>query len=254
MPSNRSLNSNQPPTDRVHSLVFDISSLNLKESVNHAELRLYTLIKRDQHSYFGVSRLVSVYEIIEFTDATGTTRTKNNFITAKYVYHMESEWDSFDVTHAVKRSVTERSNREILQVRIKSLSVETERDTLDILDVTADSNDQKQPLLVVYSNDNNPSEQRKKEQHELYMQELGIYQNTNSDRYTQIDEDYEEISDTYIDSAQFSNHDRAKRSNNRHKVACRRKEMYVSFQDINAKDIIAPRGYQVSDVQKNKVS
>lgn len=231
-------------TDRVHSLIFDISELDLTENINHAELRLYTLIKRDQHSFYGVSRLVTIYEIIEFKDNAGMTVTKQNYITSKFVHHMENEWDSFDVSAAVKRSVQQMSHIEQLEVRIRSLVTESDHDRLDI---TAASNDQKQPLLVVYSNDEDHAREQRKERHGLLMHELSM---THHESAIGVDsalyDDYDEFSDIFSYNAHSAEHKRRKRSKHRPRQQdCRRSAMYVNFDDIKLDYIIAPRGYQV---------
>jgi len=240
-PSNET--NGKQPTDRVHSLLFDITELDLTESIDHADLRLYTLIKRDQRSYYGVSRVVSVYEIIEFKGSDGRKLTKHNFISSKFVHHMENEWESFDVTAAVKRSVQQQTRIERLEIRIRN---SVTRHTNDMLDFTAVSNDQKQPLLVVYSNDEDHAHQKKKEAQELYMHELALAQGSDVDDTHSDQDDYDEPNDVLNLNGLSFNHSRRKRSKRARKHDCKRQPLYINFAAINLHDsIIAPQGYQV---------
>ena len=219
---------------RVHSLNFNISTLDQRESVNLAELRLFTLIKRDQSSFIGVRRYVSVYEVIKIVH-NQRTREKYNYITSKYILSLENAWESFDVTAAVKRSVKHGSKIERLEVRIRSLFTPH---TLDVLDFNSNANDPKQPILVVYSNDNSVRHEHSAERHELLMHNLLAEPDTSFKYSTPLSD--------YSSNGFTESHERVKRSRLRNTI-CRRRPMYVDFADIGFDWIIAPRGYQVSE-------
>lgn len=151
---------------------------------------------------------------------------------------MKDDWESFDVTAAVKLSVQQHCKREVLEVRIRSFLSQTEKDSLDI---TADSNDQKQPLLVVYSNDENHRHQQEVERHELLSHEKEMSNANYIGASSRLYDDYDEPGG----GSQYATHSRSKRSRMRAKGPCRRREMYVNFADIELNHFIAPRGYQV---------
>lgn len=221
---------------RVHSLVFDISTLDMRESITSAELRLYTLIKRDQRSYNGVYRVVSIYETILIGNRD-RDNIKYHHITSKYIYSVENAWESFDVTGALKRSLQQGLGMERLEVRIQSLSMDSDSEHMDI---NADSNDKKQPLLIVYSNDNSAEHELRVETHEILMHELDSSSGIRASTHLGT-------ANMYSHNAQNVIHSRSKRSRALHKLSvCKRRPLFVNFEDIGWHTwIIAPRGFQV---------
>lgn len=220
---------------RVHSLGFDISALDLEEKINLAQLRLYTLIKRDQRSYSGVTRIVSIYQLIDL-GGPGQQFVKYNFITSKFVYTMENAWESFDVTKALKLSVQQGLRFERLEVRIESLLIDSPHTDLDI---NATPNDLKQPILVVYSNDKSKVHEENVERRDLLMHELSI----GAGAFASTQRGH--VDNMYDYNSQELAHTRNRRSNGHN--LCKRRPLYVNFADLNWDTwIIAPKGYQVT--------
>ncbi|KAL4240607.1 Bone morphogenetic protein 10 [Mactra antiquata] len=218
---------------RVHSLGFDISALDQEENINSAELRLYTLIKRDQRSYSGVSRRVSIYQLINIGGAEPQT-VKYNFLTSKFVHTMENAWESFDVTKALKLSIQQGLRHEKLQVRIESLLIDSPQSDMDI---TFSPNVVKQPLLVVYSNDNSKTHEETVDRYDLLLHELS------NDAGAFVSTPRGHVDNVYDFNSQEVIHHRSRRSNG-HKF-CKRRPLYVNFADLNWDTwIIAPEGYQ----------
>ncbi|XP_060601692.1 bone morphogenetic protein 10-like [Ruditapes philippinarum] len=222
---------------RVHSLVFDISALDRSESINSAELRLYTLITRDQQSYMGVNRVVSIYEIVDIGQPVDADQIKYRFITSKYIYGVENSWESFDVTEVLKSSLQLGLKIERLEVRIQTVFMDSGRDNMDI---NANPNDIKQPLLVVYSNDKSIEHEHDVETHELLLH--GLDSNVNNKGTTHAGR---EIESRYVYNGQQVSHSRSKRSRGSKSSFCKRRPLFVNFEDIGWHTwIIAPRGFQ----------
>ncbi|KAK3598863.1 hypothetical protein CHS0354_008611 [Potamilus streckersoni] len=217
----------QAPGDktRVHTLVFNITSIAPEEDIILAELRLFTLVERDRNTYVGVDRKVSVFEIIPTEK-----RIIKRIISSKHIYGRNSEWETFDVTSAVRRWINNAIAVQILEVRIDSIFSGDNSGDMDI-NISADR--AKDPLLVVFSDDKSKDSLHARERHEILTHE-----------YNTI------ISRTAVrtNSSSNSNHgsdvqrSRVKRGA---KKACGRKPLYVNFEDIDWHTwIIAPRGYQ----------
>nr|WND63738.1 bone morphogenetic protein 10 [Sinonovacula constricta] len=215
---------------RIHNLQFDISALDASEKINSAELRLFTLIKKDQKSFGGVSRLVSVFQV-----KSTASHDSREYITSKFVHSAENAWESFDVTKALQNSMNtpHRHNAmEKLEVRIQSLFTSASPDNMDI---TINPNDTRQPLLVVYSNDNSPVHEEEVDRHELLIHELATNVGANSKMVTYNDDEDDEL----------TSHKRSKRSRGYvRNSSCRLRPLYVNFADIGHDSwIIAPRAY-----------
>ncbi|XP_045212946.1 bone morphogenetic protein 10-like [Mercenaria mercenaria] len=222
---------------RVHSLLFDISALELSESINSAELRLFTLITRDQRSYMGVNRVVSIYKLIDSGPTAGIDQIKYKLITSKYIYGVENAWESFDVTETLKMSLQQGLRIERFEIRIQTLFMDSGNDNMDI---NANPNDMKQPILVVYSNDNSIVHEHNIERHELLLHELGSSASSKTSTHTGGD-----LSSMYNYNGQGVGHSRSKRSKGSAKPVCRRRPLFVNFEDIGWHTwIIAPRGFQ----------
>ncbi|KAK3089186.1 hypothetical protein FSP39_001575 [Pinctada imbricata] len=210
-------------------MVFNITSISVEENIDLAELRLYTLVQRDRIMYIGVDRKVSVYEVME-NDAGF------HLIDSKHIYGRDSAWETFDVTSAVRRWVHKFNSIQILEIRIESVFHSVSMGDLDILTKNSNKNE---PLLVVFSSDDRKRKLHENERHELVTHEMDMYD---------VQDDLSVDSPSNDNITDDTNSDvvlnRFKRRGRRHAV-CRRKPMYVSFEEINWDSwIIAPRGYQ----------
>jgi len=240
----------QYANSRSHSLVFDISALERKESILRAELRLFTLIERDQRSYMGVSREVTIFELVDVSnDGSVDRHLKYHQLTSRYIYTVENAWETFDVTDAVKRSIQQGSRLEMFEVKIQSLYVQYLKDTMDI---NSDPNDIKQPVLVVFSKDDSKDHEIQVDRHEFIKQEMASIGSRGavtpgSDDYD--DDDDDDGDDDYFDVTlenKHLNNVRHKRSKNS-RPPCKRRPMYVNFEELEMDEwVIAPRGYKVN--------
>lgn len=303
---------------RVHTLMFNVTSVSRDEEMYLAELRLYTLVEADRNRYLGVDRTVSVYEV-HTTDIQdyGTEKT-SQMISTKHIYGRNSGWETFTITDAVKRWVKSRMLTQLLEVHIDTFEGEEKDGGLDI---STRPNRAKGPLLVVFSNDKRRRNENR-ELHEIIAHEMEFYDDTYEDDISDINyydeyddenvsenkvykrdvtrqqrqvdqsvETAEQSSDTTtarklnknknkstvsVNRTQYtkqlyeqlvsaqndgdtngpSEHElakiylRTKRSKPRKKKRniCRRKPMYVNFEDVNWQGwIIAPKGYQVAE-------
>ena len=187
----------------------------------------------------GVNRVVSIYEIIDTGQPVDVDQIEYRFITSKYIYGIENAWESFDVTDVLKTSLRQGLTVERLEVRIQTLFMDTGRDNMDI---KTNPNDIKQPLLVVYSNDNSIEHEHDVERHELLLH--GLDSNINSKAATHTGR---EIESKYFYNGQQTAHSRSKRSRGSKSSFCKRRPLFVNFEDIGWHTwIIAPRGFQVS--------
>lgn len=218
-------------TTRLHTMVFNITSISVEEQIDLAELRLFTLVERDRNMYIGVDRKVSVYEVTD--DNVGY-----HVIDTQHVYGRDSGWETFDVTSAVRRWVTKPSSLQILEIRIESVFHSVTDGDLDFLTEPQHKNE---PLLVVFSTDKQKLQLHKTERHELITREDSIYdiqsplsgsKNSNNS-----------LNETNTISHKI--HSRVKRRGRRSGGLCRRRPMTVNFADIQWDSwILAPSSYE----------
>lgn len=221
-------------TTRLHTMVFNITSISVEEQIDLAELRLFTLVERDRNMYIGVDRKVSVYEVTD--DNVGY-----HVIDTQHVYGRDSGWETFDVTSAVRRWVTKPSSLQILEIRIESVFHSVTDGDLDFLTEPQHKNE---PLLVVFSTDKQKLQLHKTERHELITREDSIYdiqsplsgsKNSNNS-----------LNETNTIGHKI--HSRVKRRGRRSGGLCRRRPMTVNFADIQWDSwILAPSSYEVRE-------
>ncbi|ESP01390.1 hypothetical protein LOTGIDRAFT_111943 [Lottia gigantea] len=217
---------------RIHRLAFNITSMTSDEDIILAELRLYTLVVKDRGIYVGVDRKVSVFEMI---DRSSPEVEQFAVISEKHVYGHDNGWEVFDVTSAVKRWVVNMSSVQILEVRVESVfSEETEGD----MDIDVNPSHQKDPLLVVFSNDNDI-----KHQHDTEIREFMNYEIKSEQNFAASIKEYTDGSELEISNSTLAL-SRVKRSRRNRRNSCRRKPMMVEFSKINLDNvIIAPHHY-----------
>lgn len=220
---------------RVHKLVFNITSISRDEEIDYAMLRLYTLVQQDRDAYAGIDRIVSVLQDRGYELGP---EDRYKILSSRHIYGHNSGWEAFDVTSAVRLWADNISCVQILEVRIESVFNAV---TDGAMDIDTDPNHRNEPLLVIFSNNNQKRSLREKELHELIAHELDV-------------ED-EAVATESVHQHRHSNStgqlSRFKRSKKNRRNSCRRSLLYVSFQEINwNKWIIAPPGYQVT-IQKH---
>ncbi|XP_071107988.1 bone morphogenetic protein 10-like [Haliotis cracherodii] len=214
---------------RVHKLVFNITSISRDEEIDYAMLRLYTLVQQDRDAYAGIDRIVSVLQDRGYELGP---EDRYKILSSRHIYGHNSGWEAFDVTSAVRLWAENISCVQILEVRIESVFNAV---TDGAMDIDTDPNHRNEPLLVIFSNNNQKRSLREKELHELIAHELDV-------------ED-EAVATESVHQHRHSNStgqlSRYKRSKKNRRNSCRRSLLYVSFQEINwNKWIIAPPGYQ----------
>ena len=230
---------------RVHTLVFNITSISMDEVIDHAQLRLYTLVQRDRNTYIGVDRKVSVLEVLsQRRDVDDTTKYRQ--LSSRHVYGQNSGWEAFDVTSAVKRWVQNLTHVQILEVRIESVFHDGSHGNMDI---DTDPTHKNEPLLVVFSNDLQRERLHDTEMHEFIRHESDIKESRGIlKRNLKLPAIHHAASGSSRVMSELSAapHRIVKRSKKNRRNSCRRKPMYVNFQDINWHEwILIPTGYQV---------
>ena len=223
----------------MNILTFNVSSISSREVVNLAELRVFTLIELDKNVYyFGVDRVVSLYDVI--TEAE-TSTTKYKLISSRTVHGRLSAWETFNVTSAVERWVNSGNPIHKIEIRLENVWWGF---TFGSMDLETFPNDSKEPLLLVYSDDNSKHSEHMDERHELISHEISSH-SISPNAKTGVR--HNKPSDIYLENASEGKLSRQKRSKPfRRSSACRRRPMFVDFEDINWHTwIIAPRGYQV---------
>jgi len=228
--NNVPLASAQGRTTRVHIMVFNITSIPAEEIINLGELRLYTLVERDRNYYLGVDRKVSVYEVKPQNDE------KYRLIDSKHIYGRMSNWETFDVTSALKRWIHAINSVQMLEIRIESVF-----HSLDLGDMDIDTrpHTKNEPLLVVFSSEKSTRRLHRKERHELVTHEM--------DTFDFLQDDLKNKAENETLSNNGDSLVRIKRRGNRKNAVCRRRPLYITFKDIDwDRWIIAPQGYQVS--------
>lgn len=227
-------------TTRFHTMTFNITSISPDETIDLAELRLFTLVEKDRNTYFGIDRKVSCLEVLP------NSKEKYRLIQAKHIYGRHSGWETFDVTSAIRRWVTDLNSILTIEIRIESVFHGFQMGSMDI---NVENRNKNEPLLVVFSSDAKINGLHRTERHELITRELdsvnviksSIDKSTNNvlSQHHPVDEQNSALTKNNI-------HNRKKRRGGRRNMPCHRRPMYISFSDINWDSwIIAPRGYQV---------
>ena len=302
---------------RVHQLLFNISSIGRHEEIILAELRLFALVDADRFRYEGIDRMVTVCELTPHLDL----ERRHKVISSKFIRGRHSGWETFTVTDAFVLWLRDGVSVQALEVRI-----DTPFDTRDDGDLDFDTTtaNQKEPLLVVFSDDSSGVVTKDRDLSELISHEtdvlIGTDDSLNDEDYADGDDYYYEDGDDDDDDVYGDDRDdvdmvrvykrdltrqldasnnitktadtielkqnfkarvneeplaekstkkrhaniketasekeadrkwrskraKARRRRKRRRNMCRRRPMYVNFEDINWHTwIIAPKGYQV---------
>lgn len=236
---------------RVHKMIFNMTSISPDETIDLAELRLYTLVEKDRNTYIGVDRKVSCLEVQLKSDEP------YRLIESKHIYGRHSGWETFDVTSAVRHWITKVNSIQILEIRIESV---VHGVSMGDMDINIQTQTRNEPLLVVFTSDTKVKGLHLTERHELVAREMDSIsvvkssENTVSNNSVHVHIPNNNVQNSVVGTSVPHSKilNRVKRRGRR-QIVCHRRPMYVSFRDINWDTwIIAPRGYQV--VIMNKVA
>ncbi|XP_010843620.1 PREDICTED: bone morphogenetic protein 10 [Bison bison bison] len=225
---------------RKYPLLFNVS-IPHHEDIIMAELRLYTLVQRDRLIYEGVDRKITIFEVLESKEDHEGER--NMLVTESgEIYGTNSEWETFDVTDAIRHWQKSGSSTHQLEVHIESKH-ETE-DTLGRgqLEIDTSARNKHDPLLVVFSDDQSSEKERKEELDEMIAHEqFPEMDNLDLDGYSNGPGEEALLqmrSNIIYDST-------ARIRRNAKGNYCKRTPLYIDFKEIGWDSwIIAPPGYE----------
>ncbi|XP_047637842.1 bone morphogenetic protein 10 [Phacochoerus africanus] len=224
---------------RKYPLLFNVS-IPHHEEVTMAELRLYTLVQRDRLMYEGVDRKITIFEVLESQGDHEGERSLLVLVSGE-IYGTNSEWETFDVTDAIRRWQKSGSSTHQLEVHIESRQgmEDAGRGQLEI-DISA--RNKHVPLLVVFSDDQSSEKERKEELSEMIAHEqfpeldnlgLGGYSSGPGEEAL-----LQMRSNIIYDST-------ARIRRNAKGNYCKRTPLYIDFKEIGWDSwIIAPPGYE----------
>ncbi|XP_006110855.1 bone morphogenetic protein 10 [Pelodiscus sinensis] len=227
---------------RKYPLLFNVS-IPHHEEITTAELRLYTLVERDRILYDGMDRKVTIFEILENNHARreGEER-KMVALASRQIYGTNSEWETFDITDAMRRWHRSESTTHRLEVQIESEEGE-EPNREGKLDIDISPEAKHVPLLIVFSDDlSNDKKEEKQELDEMIdheqlldLENLGmssVHNGPGEEALLQM------RSNIIYDST-------ARIRRNAKGNYCKRTPLYIDFTEIGWDSwIIAPKGYE----------
>ncbi|KAM8784163.1 bone morphogenetic protein 10 [Rhynchonycteris naso] len=225
---------------RKYPLLFNVS-IPHHEEVIMAELRLYTLVQRDLMMYDGVDRKITIFEVLESRDDNEGERNMLVLVSGE-IYGTSSEWETFDVTSAIRRWQKSGSSTHQLEVHIESRHDETEDASRGQLEIDTSDQNKHVPLLVVFSDDQSNEKERKEELSEMITHEqLLELDNLDLDGYSNGPGEEALLqmrSNIIYDST-------ARIRRNAKGNYCKRTPLYIDFKEIGWDSwIIAPPGYE----------
>ncbi|XP_075392139.1 bone morphogenetic protein 10 [Tenrec ecaudatus] len=225
---------------RKYPLLFNVS-IPHHEEVIMAELRLYTLVQRDQMLYEGVDRKITIFEVPEDREDRGHDSNMLVLISAE-IFGTNSEWETFDVTGAVRRWQKSDSSTHQLEVHIESRREEVEDPGRGQLEIDTSAQSKHVPLLVVFSDDQSSGKEQKKELNDMVSHEqLVELGNLAADGYPSGPGEEALLqlrSNIIYDST-------ARIRRNAKGNYCKRTPLYIDFKEIGWDSwIIAPPGYE----------
>ncbi|ELR57898.1 bone morphogenetic protein 10 [Bos indicus] len=225
---------------RKYPLLFNVS-IPHHEDIIMAELRLYTLVQRDRLIYEGVDRKITIFEVLESKEDHEGERNMLVLVSGE-IYGTNSEWETFDVTDAIRHWQKSGSSTHQLEVHIESKH-ETE-DTLGRgqLEIDTSARNKHDPLLVVFSDDQSSEKERKEELDEMIAHEqFPEMDNLDLDGYSNGPGEEALLqmrSNIIYDST-------ARIRRNAKGNYCKRTPLYIDFKEIGWDSwIIAPPGYE----------
>ncbi|XP_050796088.1 bone morphogenetic protein 10 [Gopherus flavomarginatus] len=227
---------------RKYPLLFNVS-IPHHEEITMAELRLYTLVERDRILYDGLDRKVTIFELLENNHAgrEGEER-KMVALASRQIYGTNSEWETFDITDAMRHWRRSELTTHRLEVQIESGEGE-EPNGEGKLDIDINSEAKHVPLLIVFSDDlSNDKKEEKQELDEMIdheqlldLENLGMGNFHNGPGEEAL---LQMRSNIIYDST-------ARIRRNAKGNYCKRTSLYIDFKEIGWDSwIIAPTGYE----------
>lgn len=225
---------------RKYPLFFNVS-IPHHEEVIMAELRLYTLVQRDRIIYDGVDRKITIYEVLESKGDNEGERTMLVLVSGE-IYGTNSEWETFDVTNAIRHWQKSGLSTHQLEVHIESRQDEAEDAGRGQLEIDTSAENKHDPLLVVFSDDQSSEKEGKEELSEMIAHEQlleldnlgleGFSSGPGEEALLQM------RSNIIYDST-------ARIRRNAKGNYCKRTPLYIDFKEIGWDSwIIAPPGYE----------
>ncbi|XP_006902599.1 PREDICTED: bone morphogenetic protein 10-like [Elephantulus edwardii] len=225
---------------RKYPLLFNVS-IPHHEEVIMAELRLYTLVQRDRLMYEGVDRKITIFEVLESKDERDNERNMLILVSEK-IYGTNNEWETFDVTDAIKRWQKLGSSTHQLEVHIESRHEEAEGPDRGQLEIDTSAHNKHVPLLVVFSDDQSSDKEHKEELNEMISHEQFMeLDNLGLDDFSSGpgEEALLQMRSNII----YDSTSRIRR--NAKGNYCKRTSLYIDFKEIGWDSwIIAPPGYE----------
>ncbi|XP_004029400.1 bone morphogenetic protein 10 [Gorilla gorilla gorilla] len=225
---------------RKYPLLFNVS-IPHHEEVIMAELRLYTLVQRDRMIYDGVDRKITIFEVLE---SKGDNEGERNMLVlvSGEIYGTNSEWETFDVTDAIRHWQKSGSSTHQLEVHIESKHDEAEDASSGRLEIDTSAQNKHNPLLIVFSDDQSSDKERKEELNEMISHEqLPELDSLGLDSFSSGPGEEALLqmrSNIIYDST-------ARIRRNAKGNYCKRTPLYIDFKEIGWDSwIIAPPGYE----------
>lgn len=225
---------------RKYPLLFNVS-IPHHEEVIMAELRLFTLVQRDRMIYEGVDRKITIFEVLESKGDNEGERSMLVLVSGE-IYGTDSEWETFDVTDAIRRWQKSGSTTHQLEVHIESRHDETEDASKGQLEIDTSAQNKHVPLLVVFSDDQSSEKEQREELSEMISHEqlleldsLGLHGYPSGPGEEAL---LQMRSNIIYDST-------ARIRRNAKGNYCKRTPLYIDFKEIGWDSwIIAPPGYE----------
>ncbi|EHB10998.1 Bone morphogenetic protein 10 [Heterocephalus glaber] len=225
---------------RKYPLLFNVSVPH-HEEVIMAELRLYTLVQRDRIMYDGVDRKITIFEMLE-SEGDNTGERNMLVLVSGEIYGTNSEWETFDVTDAIRRWQKSSSSTHQLEVHIESRHDQVEDIERGRLEIDTSGQNKHDPLLVVFSDDQSSDKEQKEELNEMIAHEqLLDPDNLGMDGFSSGpgEEALLQMRSNII----YDSTSRIRR--NAKGNYCKRTPLYIDFKEIGWDSwIIAPPGYE----------
>ncbi|KAF0879617.1 bone morphogenetic protein 10 [Crocuta crocuta] len=225
---------------RKYPLLFNVS-IPHHEEVIMAELRLYTLVQRDRMIYDGVDRKITIFEVLESRGDSEGERSMLVLVSGE-IYGTNSEWETFDVTDAIRRWQKSGSSTHQLEVHIESRHDGAEDADRGQLEIDTSARNKHVPLIVVFSDDQSNEKERTEELNEMIAHEQLLELDTlGLDGYSS--EPGEEALLQMRSNIIYDSTARIRR--NAKGNYCKRTPLYIDFKEIGWDSwIIAPPGYE----------
>lgn len=225
---------------RKYPLLFNVS-IPHHEDIIMAELRLYTLVQRDRLIYEGVDRKITIFEVLDSKEDHEGERSMLVLVSGE-IYGTNSEWETFDVTDAIRHWQKSGFSTHQLEVHIESKHETEDAIGRGHLEIDTSARNKHDPLLVVFSDDQSSEKERKEELDEMIAHEqFPEMDNLDLDGYSNGPGEEALLqmrSNIIYDST-------ARIRRNAKGNYCKRTPLYIDFKEIGWDSwIIAPPGYE----------